>query len=48
MNLGEWGSNSQTLRNSFKKENYFDGTKMKVLGTICNTDDDCIFTPVKG
>ena len=48
MNLGEWGLNSQTLRNSFKKENYFDGTKMKVLGTICNTDDDCIFTPVKG
>ena len=33
MNLREWGSNSQTLRNLFKKEDHFDGKEMKVLGT---------------
>ena len=33
MNLKECGSNSQTLRNSFKKDR-FDGKEMKVLGTI--------------
>ena len=40
MNLREQGSNSQTLRNSFKKEDCFDGKEMKVLGTIWNMDDD--------
>ena len=47
MNLREWGSNSQTLRYSFKKEDRFDGKEMKVLGTIWNMNDDCIYTPVK-
>ena len=47
MNLREWGSNSQTLRNSFKKEDRFDGKEMNVLGIIWNMNDDCIYTPVK-
>ena len=48
MNLREWGSNSQTLRNSFKKKFIrFDGKEMKVLGIISNMNDDCIYTPVK-
>ena len=47
MNLREWGSNSQTLRNSFKKEDRFDGKEMKVLGTTWNMGDDCIYTPIK-
>ena len=47
MNLREWGSNSQTLRNLFKKEDHFDGKEMKVLGTTWNMDADCIYTPVK-
>ena len=47
MNLREWCSNSQTLRNSFKKENRFDGKEMKVLGIIWNMNDNCIYTPVK-
>ena len=37
----------QTLRNSFKKEDRFVGKEMKLLGTIWNMDDDCIYTPVK-
>ena len=47
MNLREWGSNFQTLRNSFKKEDCFDGKEMKVLGTTWNMDDHCIYAPVK-
>ena len=47
MNLREWCSNSQTLRNSFKKEDRFDGKEMKVLGIIWNMNDNCIYTPVK-
>ena len=47
MNLRELGSNSQTLRNSFKREDCFDGKEMKVLGTTWNMDDNCIYTPVK-
>ena len=37
----------QTLRNSFKKEDRFDGKEMKVLDTIWNMDDNCIYAPVK-
>ena len=37
----------QTLRNSFKKEDRFDGKDMKVLDTIWNMDDNCIYAPVK-
>ena len=47
MNLREWGSNSQTRRNSFKKEDDFDGKEMKMLGTIWNMNDDCIYISVK-
>ena len=47
MNLREWCSNSQTLRNSFKKEDRFDGKEMKVLGIIWNMNNNCIYTPVK-
>ena len=47
MNLREWCSNSQTLRNSFKKENRFDGKEMKVLGIIWNMNDNCIYATVK-
>ena len=47
MNLREWGSNSQTRRNSFKKEDHFDGKEMKMLGTIWNMNDDCIYISVK-
>ena len=47
MNLREWCSNSQTLRNSLRKEDRFDGKEMKVLGIIWNMNDNCIYTPVK-
>ena len=47
MNLREWDSNSQTRRNSFKKEDHFDGKEMKMLGTIWNMNDDCIYISVK-
>ena len=47
VNLREWGSSSQTLRSSFRKEDPFDGKEMKVLGIIWNMNDDCIYTPVK-
>ena len=47
INLREWGSHSRTLRNSFKKEDFFDGKEMKVLGKTWNMDDDCIYAPVK-
>ena len=47
MNLREWGSNSQTLKNSFKKEDRFDGKEMKVLDTTWNMGDDCIYRPIK-
>ena len=44
MKLREWGSNFQTLRNLFNKEDRFDGKEMKVLSTTWNMDDDCIYT----
>ena len=47
MNLREWGSSFQTIRNSFKKVDYFDEKEMKVLSTTWNMDDNCIYTPVK-
>ena len=47
MNVREWGLNSQTLRNSFKKEDRFNGKEMKVLNIIWNMNDYCIYTPVK-
>ena len=47
MNLREWGLNSRTLRNSFKKEDCFNDKEMNVLGTIWNINDNCIYTPVK-
>ena len=47
MNLREWSSNSQTLRNLFKKEDRFDGKEMKVLDTTWNMDDKYIYAPVK-
>ena len=47
MKLREWGSNFQTLRNLFNKEDRFDGKEMKVLSTTWNMDDDCIYTSVK-
>ena len=47
VNLREWGSSSQTLRSSFRKEDPFDGKEMKVLGIIWNMNDDCIYAPVK-
>ena len=47
MNLRERGSNSQTLRNSVKKEDRFDGKEIMLLDTIWNMNDDCIYTPVK-
>ena len=40
MNLREQRSNSQTLGDSFKKEDRFDGQEMKVLGTIWYMDYD--------
>ena len=47
MNLREWGLNSRTLRNSFKKEDRFNGKEMNVLGTIWNINDNYICTPIK-
>ena len=47
MNVREWGLNSQTLRNSFKKEDRFNGKEMKVLNIIWNMNYYCIYTPVK-
>ena len=47
MNLREWGSSFQTIRNSFKKVDYFDEKEMKVLSTTWNMEDNCIYTPVK-
>ena len=40
MNLREQRSNSQTLGDSFKKEDRSDGQEMKVLGTIWYMDYD--------
>ena len=47
MNVREWDLNSQTLRNSFKKEDRFNGKEMKVLNIIWNMNDYCIYAPVK-
>ena len=47
MNLREWGSNSDTLRTSFAKEDRFDGAEMKVLGLIWNMYDDNVHIPIK-
>ena len=47
MNLRDWVSDSQTLRNSIKKEDRFDGKETKVLSTTWNMDDNCVYTPVK-